>query len=107
MQFVKRQKRIQTKRTERPYDVFFHVYKPVTKFKKTEPPEPDFRIGVIEYALYGFVSGAMLIMLVAPNMSLFQTSSTLSVSSASFQRSRLLSDSAIRRLWLSKLQAAP
>lgn len=36
------------KRKDRPYDVFFHVYKPVTKFKKSNPPEPDFRIAVIE-----------------------------------------------------------
>ena len=31
-----------------PYQVFFHVYKPVTKFRKSDPPEPDFLIAVIE-----------------------------------------------------------
>lgn len=30
-----------------PYQVFFNVYKPVTKYKKTNPPPPDFRIGAI------------------------------------------------------------
>lgn len=30
-----------------PYQVFFHVYKPVTKFRKSDPPEPDFLIAVI------------------------------------------------------------
>jgi tRNA-splicing endonuclease subunit Sen54 len=33
---------------EYPYQTFFHVYKPVTKFKKSDPPEPDFRMVVIK-----------------------------------------------------------
>ncbi|BGP57769.1 tRNA-splicing endonuclease subunit sen54 [Rhodotorula sphaerocarpa] len=32
---------------EQPYQTFFHVYKPVTKYKKSDPPEPDFRLVVI------------------------------------------------------------
>ncbi|KAK9895315.1 hypothetical protein P389DRAFT_197375 [Cystobasidium minutum MCA 4210] len=35
------------KRRMNPYRVFFNVYKPVTKYKKTNPPPPDFRIGAI------------------------------------------------------------
>jgi tRNA-splicing endonuclease subunit Sen54 len=31
-----------------PYDVFWHVYKPVTKVRKTQPPEPDFRLVVVK-----------------------------------------------------------
>lgn len=33
---------------EFPYQTFFHVYKPVTKYKKSDPPEPDFRMVVIK-----------------------------------------------------------
>lgn len=33
---------------ESPYQVFYHVYKPVTKFKKSSPGEPDFRLVVIK-----------------------------------------------------------
>ena len=36
------------KRPADPYQVFFHVYKPVTKFRKSDPPEPDFLIAVIK-----------------------------------------------------------
>ncbi|GAA5984756.1 hypothetical protein JCM10908_003489 [Rhodotorula pacifica] len=35
---------------EFPYQTFFHVYKPVTKYKKSDPPEPDFRMVVINAA---------------------------------------------------------
>lgn len=35
---------------EYPYQTFFHVYKPVTKYKKSDPPEPDFRMVVINAA---------------------------------------------------------
>lgn len=33
-----------------PYQPFFHMYKPVTKYKKSNPPPPDFRIVVVKYA---------------------------------------------------------
>lgn len=36
---------------EQPYQTFFHVYKPVTKYKKSDPPEPDFRLVVIKSVL--------------------------------------------------------
>ncbi|BGP27200.1 tRNA-splicing endonuclease subunit sen54 [Rhodotorula toruloides] len=35
---------------EYPYQPFFHVYKPVTKYKKSSPPEPDFKMVVINGA---------------------------------------------------------
>ncbi|GAA5826792.1 hypothetical protein JCM11251_002895 [Rhodosporidiobolus azoricus] len=35
---------------EYPYQVFFHVYKPATKFKKNNPPPPDFRLVVVNAA---------------------------------------------------------
>lgn len=35
---------------EYPYQVFYNVYKPVTKYKKNNPPEPDFRLVVVKYA---------------------------------------------------------
>ncbi|KAL2011029.1 hypothetical protein VTN00DRAFT_3747 [Thermoascus crustaceus] len=35
------------RRTEPPFRLAFHVYKPSTPFKKSAPPEPDFRIAVI------------------------------------------------------------
>ncbi|GAA5960559.1 hypothetical protein JCM21900_002842 [Sporobolomyces salmonicolor] len=35
---------------EHPYQPFFHMYKPVTKYKKSNPPPPDFRIVVINGA---------------------------------------------------------
>lgn len=31
-----------------PYQTFFNVYKPVTKFRKSAPPPPDFEIVVIK-----------------------------------------------------------
>lgn len=31
-----------------PYQPFFHIYKPVTKYKKSDPPEPDFKMVVIK-----------------------------------------------------------
>lgn len=31
-----------------PYQPFFHMYKPVTKYKKSNPPPPDFRIVVVK-----------------------------------------------------------
>ncbi|GAB1214717.1 hypothetical protein ATERTT37_003886 [Aspergillus terreus] len=34
-------------RTTPPYRVVLHVYKPSTAFRKTAPPEPDFRVAVI------------------------------------------------------------
>ncbi|OJJ44940.1 hypothetical protein ASPZODRAFT_99985 [Penicilliopsis zonata CBS 506.65] len=34
--------------TKPPFRVVFHVYKPSTPFRKTAPPEPDFRIAVID-----------------------------------------------------------
>ncbi|GAA6060169.1 hypothetical protein JCM10212_005170 [Sporobolomyces blumeae] len=33
-----------------PYQPFFHVYKPVTKYKKSAPPPPDFRLVVVNGA---------------------------------------------------------
>ncbi|BGP34903.1 tRNA-splicing endonuclease subunit sen54 [Rhodotorula toruloides] len=33
-----------------PYQPFFHIYKPVTKYKKSDPPEPDFKMVVINAA---------------------------------------------------------
>ncbi|KAI5475801.1 hypothetical protein MNV49_000812 [Pseudohyphozyma bogoriensis] len=47
---------------QHPYQTFFHVYKPVTKYRKTAPPPPDFRLVVINAAttplpdLFEFVS---------------------------------------------------
>jgi tRNA-splicing endonuclease subunit Sen54 len=35
-------------RTEAPFRVVFHVYKPSTPFRKSAPPAPDFRIAVID-----------------------------------------------------------
>ncbi|GAA5990847.1 hypothetical protein JCM11641_000847 [Rhodosporidiobolus odoratus] len=35
---------------EYPYQVFYHVYKPVTKYKKNNPPEPDFRLLIVNAA---------------------------------------------------------
>ncbi|GAA6023771.1 hypothetical protein JCM10207_001187 [Rhodosporidiobolus poonsookiae] len=35
---------------EYPYQPFWHVYKPVTKYKKNNPPEPDFRLVVVNAA---------------------------------------------------------
>ncbi|KAL7006969.1 tRNA-splicing endonuclease subunit sen54 [Cystobasidiomycetes sp. EMM_F5] len=35
------------KRQTNPYRVVWKVYKPITKIKKSDPPEPDFRISVI------------------------------------------------------------
>lgn len=37
------------KRQTNPYRVVWKVYKPITKIKKSDPPEPDFRISVIKY----------------------------------------------------------
>lgn len=31
-----------------PYQTFFKVYKPVTKYRKSAPPPPDFRVVVIK-----------------------------------------------------------
>jgi tRNA-splicing endonuclease subunit Sen54 len=31
-----------------PYTVFFNVYKPITPFRKTTPPQPDYQIVVVE-----------------------------------------------------------
>lgn len=50
LQFVKAGRKAElpvNKRRMNPYQVFFNVYKPVTKYKKTNPPPPDFRIGAI------------------------------------------------------------
>lgn len=33
---------------EYPYQTFFNIYKPVTKYRKSAPPPPDFRIVVIK-----------------------------------------------------------
>lgn len=33
---------------EYPYQTFYHVYKPVTKYKKSDPPEPDFRLVIVK-----------------------------------------------------------
>ncbi|POY74704.1 hypothetical protein BMF94_2179 [Rhodotorula taiwanensis] len=35
---------------EYPYQTFYHVYKPVTKYKKSDPPEPDFRLVIVNAA---------------------------------------------------------
>ncbi|KAM0786918.1 hypothetical protein ACM66B_002342 [Microbotryomycetes sp. NB124-2] len=35
---------------DEPYQEFFHVYKPITKFKKSAPPPPDFRLVVVNGA---------------------------------------------------------
>ncbi|KAK4057382.1 tRNA-splicing endonuclease subunit sen54 [Microbotryomycetes sp. JL221] len=32
---------------DEPYQEFYHVYKPITKFRKTAPPPPDFRLVVV------------------------------------------------------------
>jgi tRNA-splicing endonuclease subunit Sen54 len=34
--------------TTAPYRIAYHVYKPSTPFKKSAPPEPDFRIAVVD-----------------------------------------------------------
>lgn len=31
-----------------PYQIFWHVYKPTTKFKKSAPPPPDFYVAVVK-----------------------------------------------------------
>lgn len=31
-----------------PYQTFFNIYKPVTKYRKSAPPPPDFRVVVIK-----------------------------------------------------------
>ncbi|KAL1971349.1 hypothetical protein VTN77DRAFT_301 [Rasamsonia byssochlamydoides] len=36
-----------TRRTDPPFRIAFHVYKPSTPFRKSAPPTPDFRIAVI------------------------------------------------------------
>jgi tRNA-splicing endonuclease subunit Sen54 len=36
------------KPAENPFKVFWHVYKPITKIQKTQPPAPDFYVAVIE-----------------------------------------------------------
>ncbi|GAA6042436.1 hypothetical protein JCM8097_008451 [Rhodosporidiobolus ruineniae] len=33
--------------TEYPFQPFYHIYKPVTKYKKNNPPPPDFRLVII------------------------------------------------------------
>lgn len=33
---------------EAPYKVFFNVYKPITPFRKTTPPQPDYQVAVVE-----------------------------------------------------------
>ncbi|GAA5870317.1 hypothetical protein JCM8547_006601 [Rhodosporidiobolus lusitaniae] len=35
---------------EYPYQTFYHVYKPVTKYKKNNPPPPDFRLVIVNAA---------------------------------------------------------
>ncbi|BGP19661.1 hypothetical protein JCM10213_004764 [Rhodosporidiobolus nylandii] len=35
---------------EHPYQPFYHVYKPVTKYKKVNPPPPDFRLVIVNGA---------------------------------------------------------
>jgi tRNA-splicing endonuclease subunit Sen54 len=35
-------------KTIAPYRITFHIYKPSTPFKKSAPPEPDFRIAVVD-----------------------------------------------------------
>jgi len=37
---------------EYPFQPFFHVYKPVTKYKKSSPPPPDFKLVVIKCVLF-------------------------------------------------------
>jgi len=39
---------LSNKRITNHYKVFFDIYKPVTKFKKTDPPPPDFKIAVVK-----------------------------------------------------------
>jgi len=41
---------------EYPFQPFFHVYKPVTKYKKSSPPPPDFKLVVIKCAAPHFLS---------------------------------------------------
>lgn len=33
---------------DEPYRIFFHVYKPITRFPKTAPPPPDYYIAIIK-----------------------------------------------------------
>lgn len=35
-------------KTTSPYRIAYHIYKPSTPFKKSAPPEPDFRIAVVD-----------------------------------------------------------
>jgi tRNA-splicing endonuclease subunit Sen54 len=42
------QKKPPRRQTEAPFQFTYHVYKPSTPFKKTAPPEPDFRIAVVD-----------------------------------------------------------
>ncbi|GAA5895433.1 hypothetical protein JCM6882_006249 [Rhodosporidiobolus microsporus] len=35
---------------EYPYQTFYHVYKPATKYKKNNPPPPDFRLVIVNAA---------------------------------------------------------
>jgi tRNA-splicing endonuclease subunit Sen54 len=32
-----------------PYQEFFHIYKPINKYRKSDPGPPDFRLVVISY----------------------------------------------------------
>lgn len=34
-----------------PYEIFFYLYKPNAKFKKSAPPEPQFQLCVVECVL--------------------------------------------------------
>lgn len=44
-----------TSQSEQPqYNVFFHVYKPSTPFRKSTPPAPDFYVVVIKSDIYSF-----------------------------------------------------
>lgn len=50
LQFVKAGRKATigvNKRRTNPYRVFYNVYKPVTKYKKSDPPPPDFQLGAI------------------------------------------------------------
>ncbi|CRG83885.1 putative tRNA-splicing endonuclease subunit sen54 [Talaromyces islandicus] len=42
------QEKPRRRQTEAPFQFAYHVYKPSTPFKKTAPPEPDFRIAVVD-----------------------------------------------------------
>lgn len=33
---------------DHPYQTFFNVYKPVTKYRKTAPPPPDFQLVIVK-----------------------------------------------------------